>query len=288
MAGGSISRGDAVQQSLAEQHRLPSLGRSGNKPTEQQNENSKHLRHNPRCVRSKSVVGLIVEFENAVDILYPGSMNQSLYNPAISRRFRGFLPVVVDVETGGFDPQRDALLEIAAVTLRITNGQHLEPAEILSRHVQPFPGANLDPKALEFNGIDPDHPFRDALPEQEALHAILGPIRKAVKASGCNRAILVGHNAAFDLSFINAAVSRSGFKRNPFHPFSTFDTVTLAALVYGHTVLAKAAQLAGLEWDNKEAHSAIYDAEKTAELFCRIVNRWEDVATTHACIQQEH
>ena len=213
-------------------------------------------------------------------------MTQSLYNPAIGRRFRGFLPVVVDVETGGFDPRQDALLEIAAVTLRITNGEHLEPAETLTRHVQPFPGANLDPKALEFNGIDPDHPFRDALPEHEALQAIFNPIRKAVKASGCNRAILVGHNAAFDLSFINAAAARTAFKRNPFHPFSTFDTVTLAALAYGHTVLAKAAQLAGLEWDNKEAHSAVYDAEKTAELFCRIVNRWEDAVPTRPWVQQ--
>ena len=208
-------------------------------------------------------------------------MIQSLYNPVISRRFRGFLPVVVDVETGGFDPRRDALLEIAAVTLRMSNGNRLEAAETLSCHVQPFPGAHLDPKALEFNGIDPDHPFRDALPEREALRTILAPIRKAVKASGCNRAILVGHNAPFDLSFINAAVERTSFKRNPFHPFSTFDTVSLAGLAYGHTVLARAAQLAGMDWDNGEAHSAIYDARGTAELFCRIVNRWEETAPNH-------
>ena len=217
-------------------------------------------------------------FENGRHILYPERMNQSLYNPSISRRFRGFLPVVVDVETGGFDPLRDALLEIAAVTLRMTSGGRLEAAETLACHVQPFPGAHLDPKALEFNGIDPDHPFRDALPEREALRTILTPIRRAVKASDCNRAILVGHNAGFDLSFVNAAVARSEFKRNPFHPFSTFDTVTLAGLAYGHTVLARAAQLAGLEWDNKEAHSAIYDAQQTAEIFCRVVNRWEDSA----------
>ena len=33
----------------------------------------------------------------------------------IAQRFRGFLPVVVDVETGGFNEQTDALLQIAAV-----------------------------------------------------------------------------------------------------------------------------------------------------------------------------
>ena len=203
-------------------------------------------------------------------------MNDSLYNPDMGRRFRGFLPVVVDVETGGFDPKKDALLELAAVILRMSASGRLEPAETLSCHVQPFPGANLNPKALAFNGIDPDHPFRDALGEREALQTIFGPVRRAVKESACNRAILVGHNAAFDLGFLNAAVERSQIKRNPFHPFSTFDTVSLAGLAFGHTVLAKSAQLAGMDWDDKEAHSAIYDAEKTAELFCLVINRWED------------
>jgi ribonuclease T len=203
-------------------------------------------------------------------------MSDHLYNPAMGRRFRGFLPVVVDVETGGFDAQRDALLEIAALTLRLDASGHVEPAETLACHLVPFPGARLDPKSLEFNRIDPDHPFREALPERDGLDKILRPIRTAVKASGCTRAILVGHNAAFDLGFLNAAVARTQYQRNPFHPFSTFDTVTLAGLAFGHTVLARAAQLAGIGWDNAEAHSAIYDAQKTAELFCRVVNRWTD------------
>lgn len=194
------------------------------------------------------------------------------YNPIIAKRFRGFLPVVVDVETAGFNDKTDALLEIAAVTLAIDEEGTLSLAETLHCHVEPFEGANLDPKALAFNGIDPAHPFRDALPEKEALKHIFTPIRHAVKQSQCNRAILVGHNAFFDLAFINAAVERTDFKRNPFHPFSTFDTVSLAALAYGQTVLAKAAVKAGLEWDAKEAHSAIYDAEQTARLFCTILN----------------
>lgn len=197
---------------------------------------------------------------------------QTEYNPIIAKRFRGFLPVVVDVETAGFNDKTDALLEIAAVTLNMDEMGNLSLAETLHSHVEPFEGANLDPKALAFNGIDPSHPFRDALSEKQALKKIFTPIRHAVKQSSCNRAVLVGHNAFFDLGFINAAVERTSYKRNPFHPFSTFDTVSLAALAYGQTVLAKAATSAGLDWDTREAHSAIYDAEQTARLFCIIMN----------------
>jgi ribonuclease T len=194
---------------------------------------------------------------------------------SIAKRFRGFLPVAVDVETAGFNPQTDALLEVAAVTLGMNDAGRLERRQTFACHVQPFPGANLDPAALAFTGIDPHHPFRDALPEQEVLQRIFQPIRKAVRDSGCSRAILVGHNPWFDLAFINAAVQRTGIKRNPFHPFSAFDTATLGGLAFGQTVLARAAQAAGISWDEREAHSAIYDAEQTAELFCRVVNLWE-------------
>ncbi|MET0051763.1 MAG: ribonuclease T [Candidatus Thiodiazotropha sp.] len=202
-------------------------------------------------------------------------MSDVVFNPIISQRFRGYLPVVVDLETAGFDPNRDALLEIAATLLAMDDEGMLRPVETHACHIQPFEGAHIDPKALEFNGIDPDHPFRQAVPETEGLRALLSPIRKAVKASGCKKAILVGHNAFFDLSFLNAAVARCAIKRNPFHPFSTFDTVSLAGMVYGQTVLARAAKAAGLEWDGAQAHSAIYDTEQTAALFCTILNRWQ-------------
>lgn len=191
-------------------------------------------------------------------------------------RFRGFLPVVVDVETAGFNARRDALLEIAAVLLDMDAQGYIHRTETVSCHVEPFPGANLDQASLEFTGIDPWHPFRMARPEREAMDMIFKPVRKAVKSSGCNRAILVGHNAAFDLSFVNAAAERSGIKRNPFHQFSTFDTVSLAALAYGQTVLARAVQAAGIDWNSDKAHSAVYDTERTADLFCAIVNRWHE------------
>jgi ribonuclease T len=197
--------------------------------------------------------------------------------PTIAQRFRGFLPVVVDVETAGFDPQRHALLEIAASIIRMDDQGLVFPGATLSCHILPFLGSEIDPRALAFTGIDPHHPFRDAVPEREALNRILLPIRKAVKGSGCNRAILVGHNAAFDLGFLKSAVDRTGFKNSPFHSFSVFDTVSLAGLVFGQTVLARAAQMAGLGWNNTEAHAAIYDVEQTAKLFCQIVNRWREL-----------
>lgn len=196
----------------------------------------------------------------------------------LADRFRGFLPVVVDVETGGFDVERDALLEIAAVIIHMDEDGRVHPAEPVHAHVEPFPGANIDPKSLAITGIDPTHPFRMALAERTALDHIFHPIRLALREHECQRAILVGHNASFDLGVINAAVRRTGHKRNPFHPFSAFDTVSLAGLAYGQTVLSRAAVAAGLEWNADEAHSALYDAERTARLFCLIVNRWQSMS----------
>lgn len=192
----------------------------------------------------------------------------------MAERFRGFLPVVVDVETGGFDPDRDALLEIAVVPIAMDGAGLMVPLPAIAANVEPFPGANIDPRSLEITGIDPDHPFRGALSERAALDHVFNGVRLAVRDAECQRAVLVGHNAAFDLSFLNAAVRRVGHKRNPFHPFSCFDTATLGGLAYGQTVLSKAVLAAGIEFDAREAHSAIYDAERTAELFCEIVNRW--------------
>lgn len=192
----------------------------------------------------------------------------------MSERFRGYLPVVVDVETGGFNAKTDALLEIAAVLVAMDGNGNLKRGRTLHANIEPFTGANLEKEALQFNGIDPHHPFRNSQSEFEALQEIFRHIRQALKESGCKRAILVGHNAFFDLSFLNAAVERSGIKRNPFHPFSTFDTVSFSGLAYGQTVLARAAKAANMEWNSNDAHSAIYDAEQTTELFCKVVNIW--------------
>jgi ribonuclease T len=195
----------------------------------------------------------------------------------ISTRFRGFLPVVVDLETGGFNAKTDALLEIAAVLLIMDDDGTLRRGETVSFHVQPFPGANLEPAALQVTGIDPFHPLRPAIPERDALQNVFREVRQAVKDAGCKRAILVAHNAHFDLGFLNEAIARTAIKRSPFHPFSVLDTATLCGVAFGQTVLAQAALAAGMEWDNEAAHAAAYDAERTAELFCHIVNRFRPI-----------
>ncbi|MBF0220242.1 MAG: ribonuclease T [Gammaproteobacteria bacterium] len=221
---------------------------------------------------------LFEDDENDAPLNNDNSNQDGEFRRCLASRFRGFLPVVVDIESDGFDAKKDALLEIAAVLLRMDLDGNLHREETIACHLQPFPGANLDPKALKFIGVDPYNPFRMAKAEKDALDHICKPIAAAVKAEKCTRAILVGHNAFFDLGFMNAAMERNKYKKNPFHKFSSFDTASLAGVAYGQTVLARAAAAAGLAWDNSRAHSAIYDAEMTAELFCRIVNRWNSVS----------
>lgn len=196
---------------------------------------------------------------------------------ALADRFRGFLPVIIDVETGGFNAKTDALLELGAATLFMDGLGRLHISDILSYHIEPFPNANIEHSALEFTGINLECEQRDAEPETQALTDLFKHVRQDVKANSCSRAVMVAHNAHFDLSFINAAAERCRIKRNPFHPFSCMDTATLAGLAYGQTVLAKACQAAGIEFSNHKAHSAAYDAQKTAELFCLIVNRWQEL-----------
>jgi ribonuclease T len=203
-----------------------------------------------------------------------------LFTTSMQRRFRGFLPVVVDVETAGFDANTDALLEIAAVIIGMDEEHRLTPIKTLHYHVAPFEGAHFDERALEFTGIIPDHPFRFAVTEHHALQDLYQHIRIALKEQKCQRAILVGHNAWFDLSFLKAASLRTHLKNTPFHRFTTFDTAALSALILGQTVLAKALEKANIEFNIKEAHSALYDAEKTAELFCYLVNYWQAVEKT--------
>ncbi|MDH3757605.1 MAG: ribonuclease T [Gammaproteobacteria bacterium] len=195
----------------------------------------------------------------------------------MAERFRGFLPVVVDVETGGFNARTDALLEIAAVLLEFDAQGKLGRSETIRYHVKPFEGANMDPASLAVNGIDPDHPLRPAIDERDALQRVFREVRRAIREANCTRAILVGHNSAFDLGFINEAIDRSAIKRNPFHPFSSFDTATLCGVALGQTVLSRAVKAAGLEFDEESAHSAAYDAEITADIFCEIVNRFQPI-----------
>lgn len=200
--------------------------------------------------------------------------------PNLASRFRGFLPVVIDIESGGINPTTDALLELAAITLKMEDNGNLVPDQTYHYHILPFENANLDPEALAFNKIEPLHPLRFAIDEKEALTDLFTHIRRECKEKKCSRAVVVGHNAWFDLHFLNAAINRGQFKSAPFHRFTSFDTATLAALVYGQTVLSKALNMAKIEFKSDEAHSALYDAQATATLFCQIVETWRKTAKT--------
>ena len=188
----------------------------------------------------------------------------------IKDRIRAYLPVVIDIETSGFNENTDAILEICVIIIGIDGDKFYFKKEI-HFHIKPFLGANIEQNALRFNGINIDSPLRMAVSEEQALSEIFSLIRNELEVSKCVRAILVGHNAFFDLGFLHVAINRNKLK-SPFHQFSTIDTVSLAALYFGETVLAKAVVKAGIKWDNTNAHSALYDAQKTAELFCHIFN----------------
>lgn len=194
----------------------------------------------------------------------------------LKERFRGFMPVVVDVETSGLDPHENALLEMAVVLIdyHIENG--FSVGKSFSEHIMPFENAVMDPKSLAFNKIDPYHPLRFAKSEKDALNELFKPVKFALKDHHCQRAVLVGHNAWFDLQFVQEACIRQKIK-SPFHPFTSFDTATLAGVAYGQTVLAKAMKSAHIDFNTAEAHSALYDAQKTAELFCKILNTFKAI-----------
>ena len=193
--------------------------------------------------------------------------------PTLASRFRGLLPVVIDIETSGLHSSTDGLLEIAAVMLATSEEGKLQRAKTLAYHVEPFVGARIDQEALQITGIDPGNPLRYAIPEAQALHRLFAEVRLQLEKEKCYRAVLVGHNAWFDLSFILAAAKRAGIRQLPFHTFTTFDTASLSAVVLGETVLARATRRARIPFNVLHAHSAIYDAEKTADLFCFLVNR---------------
>ncbi|XBC39901.1 MAG: ribonuclease T [Buchnera aphidicola (Chaetogeoica yunlongensis)] len=196
-------------------------------------------------------------------------------NYFLRKRFRTFYPVVLDIETAGFNPKTDAILEIAIMTLKMNKLGFLEKEHLLHFHIKPFKGAKIDKNSILFHGIDPFSPLRGAVSEYKALNSIFNLIKKEIKLNKCTKSIIVAHNAIFDYNFLTAAITRTGIKNNPFHSFVIFDTATLSGLALGQTVLARACKSIGLTFDNNQAHSALYDTQKTAELFCLIVNRWK-------------
>ena len=194
----------------------------------------------------------------------------------IKERFRKYLPVVVDLETGGFDPKTNAILEIAATLIVKNEGtQSLDVGKTYRYHIEPYEGLVVEQESLDFTKINLNHPLRNAIAEKDALEELFKIINTERTANGCSRAILIGHNAHFDHSFLTEAVSRNNIKKSPFHPFSVLDTVTLGALHTKQTVLARICDVLNIDYDSKEAHSAAYDSDITAKVFCKIVNEFD-------------
>lgn len=191
----------------------------------------------------------------------------------LAERFRGFYPVVLDVETAGFNPKTDALLEVAAITLKFNENGDLVRDQSFHYNIEPFHGSVLNEENLKFLGIDPYNPLRGAVSEKDSLIPLFKALSKLAKANGCKRTVLIGHNAHFDHSFIMAANERLNYKRCPFHPFSVIDTASLSSVFLGQSVLRVACLTAGIEFDNSQAHGALYDTEREAELFCYFVNK---------------
>ena len=186
-------------------------------------------------------------------------------------RFRKYLPVVVDLETGGFNSKENAILEIA-ITLIEEIDELLVVGDTHRYHIEPYEDLIIEDESLEFTKIKLDHPLRNAVSEKDALKELFTIINKEKSKYECSRAILVGHNAHFDLSFLNEAISRNNIKRSPFHPFSVLDTVSLGALATHQTVLARICDSLSIDYDSNEAHSAAYDSKVTAKVFCRVIN----------------
>ena len=175
------------------------------------------------------------------------------------------------METGGFNPNNNAILEIAITLIEEENGR-LIPGVTERYHIEPYKDLIVEKESLEFTKIKLDHPLRQAVSEEDALKSLFKTINKNKTKYQCSRAILVGHNAHFDLSFLNASIERNKIKKSPFHPFSVIDTVSLGVAVTQQTVLARVCKELKIEYSNDDAHSAAYDSDVTAKVFCKILN----------------
>ena len=194
----------------------------------------------------------------------------------LNQRFRKYLPVVVDLETGGFDPINNAILEIALTLIGQNDKYELVVLDTHRYHIDPYKDLIVEQESLDFTKIKLDHPLRKAVSEKEALTELFKIINKAKSEYSCSRAILVGHNAHFDLAFIKESIKRNNIKKSPFHPFSVLDTVSLGAMHTQQTVLARVCESLSIDYDSNEAHSAAYDAEITAKVFCKIINLFDN------------
>ena len=159
--------------------------------------------------------------------------------------------VVFDIETTGFSPVKNKIIEIGAV--RVENG-------VITDRMDEF----VDPEVPIPFEIERLTGINDAMVMgAETIGPVLGRFLEF-----CRGAVLVAHNASFDVGFISHNASVLGYE---FHP-TVMDTVALARVLlpnlnrYKLDTVAKA-----LNVSLENHHRAVDDAEATAGIFLKFV-----------------
>ena len=159
--------------------------------------------------------------------------------------------VVLDVETTGLNTHADEIIEIGAV--RIEHGVEVaEFSELIN------PGRPVPDKVVEITGIT-----SAMLRDKRALMEVMPEFAKF-----CEGAVLVAHNASFDMSFFRRAFRQAGF---PFD-FTILDTLALVRNQYPHNKSHKLGTMCkqlGISLLN--AHRAVHDARATSLLLLKVV-----------------
>lgn len=165
--------------------------------------------------------------------------------------------VIFDVETTGFSPIKDRLTEIGAV--KFSGGKAGERFNTFVNPHMPIPS-----KVVELTGIT-DQMVADAPDEADAVRDFL---------DFCGDAVLVAHNADFDISFINAASERCGYAFTPTY----IDTVKMARALLPDIKNHKLNTVAeALKLGDFNHHRASDDAYILSEIFRCLLERLEGV-----------
>ena len=163
--------------------------------------------------------------------------------------------VAFDSETTGLSTETDAVVQLGAV--RVLNGRIVE-GEVLDTYVDP--GRPIPPASTVVHHVtDADVAGApDVATAGRALHGF------------CRDAVLVAHNAPFDLAFLRRAEEETGVTWD--HP--VLDTVLLSAIVFGttevHTLDALCDRL-GIAIPPELRHTALGDARVTAEALVKLI-----------------
>lgn len=189
-------------------------------------------------------------------VVYDFELLSKARNAAVAdARLEDLTYVVFDTETTGLSPASDSIVQIAAV--RLVNGRRLE-SEVFDTLVDP--GRPIPPLSTEVHGIT-DSMVRGA-PRIDAVGAQFHRFAQG--------AVLVAHNAPFDMEFLRRNEAGIGARFD--HP--VLDTVLLSAVVFGqleeHSLDALTARL-GITIPEEARHTAIGDTIATADAFLKLV-----------------